>query len=98
MDEDVDSVRVYANIRAGVGHRVISASVAGQIRSLRLNGQLTDADSCNRPSVIEIPLKDSPKSVAVNSSMCNLAVAVQTRVLIYGLSSMKIDGSLHCFT
>ena len=90
-------MRVYINIHPDVGHHVISASVAGQMRSMRLNGQLADTGNCDRLNVIEIPLKASPKSIAVNSSLCNLAVALQTRVLIYGLNDTNIAGSQHCF-
>ena len=78
-------MRVYTNLQHNVADRPISATVAGQIRSMRL----VDTDSCDRLNVIEIPLKASPKSIAVNRSMCHLAVGLQTRVLVYGLSGRK---------
>jgi len=85
--EDILSVRVYTNLHHDTAHHAVSASVAGQLRSMRLDGSTVDNDSCDRLNAIEIPLKASPKSVAVNSSMCQFAVSLQTRVLIYGLNS-----------
>jgi len=93
----MNSVRVYTNLHPDVGIHAVSASVAGQIRRMRLDEQLVDSDSFDRLNVIEIPLKASAKSVAVNSSVCNLAIGLQTRVLIYGLSGMKVVGSQYCF-
>ena len=86
----MDSVRVYTNLQHNVADHPITATVAGQIRSMRL----VDTDSSDRLNVIEIPLKASPKSVAVNSSTCHLAVGLQTRVLVYGLSGKK---AARCF-
>jgi len=93
VDEDTSSVRVYTNLHRDAARRPINVSVAGQIRSMRLEGQMVDGDSSDRLNVIEIPLKASPTSIAVNSSMCHLAIGLQTRVLIYGLNGKKADGS-----
>ena len=90
LAEDVDSARVYTNLQHNIADHPISATVAGQIRSMRL----VDTDGCDRLNVIEIPLKASPKSIAVNSAMCHLAIGLQTRVLVYGLSRKKAGG---CF-
>jgi len=94
-------VRIYTNLHPDVGpdagRHAVSASVAGQVRSMRLDEQVADTDSFDRLNVTEIPLKVSPKSIAVNSSACNLAVGLQTRVLIYGLNGTKVAGSQHCF-
>jgi len=107
VGEAINSVRVYANLRSDVGRHPISACVAGQMRSMRLDGhvadsdgcdrQVADSDGCDRLNVIEIPLKSSPKSVAVNGSNGNFAVALQTRVLIYGLSGTKVAASQQYF-
>ena len=96
IDEDVDSVRVYTNLHCDVTRQPISASVAGQIRSMRLDGPIVGGSS-DRLNVIEIPLKASPKSIAVNTSMCHFAIGLQTHVLVYGLSSTKVAGSQRCF-
>ena len=86
-------MRVYTNLHPENVDRPISASIAGQIRSMRLGDQVADTDICDRLNVIEIPLKSSPVSVAVNSSTGNFAVGLQTRVLIYGLNSRNVAGS-----
>jgi len=86
------SVRVYTNLHPDTTDSPISATVAGQIRSLRLDKQVADTDGGKRLNVIEIPLKASPKCIAVNSSTGHFAVGTQTRVLLYGLSSKKIAG------
>ena len=86
-------MRVYANIHHDAADRPISASIAGQIRSMRLDEQVAESGSCDRLQVIEIPLKVSPMSVAVNSSTGNFAIGLQTRVLIYEVSCKNVAGS-----
>jgi len=95
--DDISSVRVYTNLHPDAVNRPISASIAGQIRSMRLDEQVADIDSCDRLNVIEIPLKASPLSVAVNSSTGNFAIGLQTRVLVYEFSSRKFVGSHQSF-
>jgi len=97
LRDNIPSVRVYANLHPDVVDRPISASIAGQIRSMRLDEQVADSGGCDRLNVIEIPLKALPLSVAVNSSTGNFAIGLQTRVLIYALNSKSVTGSRRIF-
>ena len=86
-------MRVYTNLHPDTVDRPVSASIAGQIRSMRLDEQVAGSGSCDRLNVIEIPLKVSPMCVSVNNSTGNFAVGLQTSVLIYELNSRNVAGS-----
>jgi len=95
--------RVYANLRdSGADGEPMKARVAGQMASLRLSSCNISLDNVNCFSMIEIPLKDNPKCVAVDCKTRNIAIslmpvynegATQCRVLIYGMCCKKIAGS-----
>jgi len=63
------------------------------MKSMRLEEHAIDSDSSDRLNVIEVRLKASPRSIAVNDSTCQFAIGLQTRVLIYGLSGEEAAGS-----
>jgi Hermansky-Pudlak syndrome 3 len=86
------NVRVYTNMQKATSQKPLRAS-------LRLTSSDDSKGSVDRamdgPSVIEIPLKDNPKCIAIENCTGNMAVSVTSssglcRLLIYGLFCKRI--------
>jgi hypothetical protein len=104
LDSEQQTARVYINLSAtDLEHEPMKARVAGQLASLRLKSVSLDCvDNLRRFSVIEIPLKDTPRHLAANGQVRNIAVSMaprysagsmQCRILIYGLCCKRIARS-----
>jgi hypothetical protein len=90
FDGEQLTTRVYINLgTADLEHEPMKARVAGQLASLRWKSiSLNCVDNLHRFSVIEIPLKDTPRHVAANGQTRNIAVSMAPR---YNAGSMQMQ-------